>query len=85
MSEKITGEDLGKILWDIAVTLRGTIDSAVYKDYALGLMFIKRISDQFDEQREQVIAHYLSKGKTQSQAEQFAKAPTVVFEPCIII
>ena len=75
MSEKITGEELGKILWDIAVTLRGTIDSAVYKDYALGLMFIKRISDQFDEQREQVIAHYLSKGKTQSQAEQFAKAP----------
>lgn len=36
-------------------------------------MFLKRLSDAFDESREAVVAHYLSKGKTQAQAEELAE------------
>jgi len=40
--------------------------------YFLGMMFLKRLSDSFDEEEEKVIQHYLSKGKTKAQAEDLA-------------
>jgi type I restriction enzyme M protein len=44
-------------LWQAADTLRGSMDAAEYKHVALGLIFLKYISDAFEEQRAKLVAH----------------------------
>ncbi len=43
-------------LWSAADKLRGNMDAAEYKHVALGLIFLKYISDRFDERRAQALA-----------------------------
>ncbi|WP_246045554.1 type I restriction-modification system subunit M [Rubellimicrobium roseum] len=43
-------------LWAAADKLRGNMDAAEYKHVALGLIFLKYISDRFDERQEQAEA-----------------------------
>jgi type I restriction enzyme M protein len=43
-------------LWDAANALRGSIDAAEYKHVVLGLIFLKYISDAFEEHREKLLA-----------------------------
>lgn len=38
-------------LWQMADALRGSMDPAEYKHVVLGLLFLKHISDAFEEQR----------------------------------
>ena len=47
-----TGGDLGfeSALWRAADALRGQVDAAEYKHVVLGLLFLKYISDAFEEQ-----------------------------------
>jgi len=51
---KITLEKLEAHLWESANILRGSIDASDYKNYIFGLLFLKRLSDVFDEQGEKV-------------------------------
>ena len=48
------------------------MDASEYKDFIFALLFLKRLSDQFDEERERVISHYLKSGKSQTDAEKQA-------------
>ena len=48
--------DLHDTLWKAADKLRGSMDAAQYKDFVLGLVFLKYVSDSFDERREQIRA-----------------------------
>lgn len=41
-----TSEDIKSLLWDGANELRGSMDASRYKDYMLGLMFYKFLSDR---------------------------------------
>ncbi len=52
----LTRETLERHLWSAANILRGSIDSSDYKNYILGLLFLKRLSDRFDEECESVRA-----------------------------
>lgn len=51
---KLDLQTLESKLWSCANVLRSTLDSAVYKDYIIGLMFLKRINDEFNSEREKI-------------------------------
>lgn len=44
-----------KQIWDAACVLRGNIDASEYKSVVLGLIFLKYISDRFDEKYQQLL------------------------------
>ncbi|MGQ9854750.1 MAG: type I restriction-modification system subunit M N-terminal domain-containing protein, partial [Candidatus Oleimicrobiaceae bacterium] len=43
-------------LWAMADALRGSMDAAEYKHVVLGLIFLKYISDAFEEQHARLVA-----------------------------
>ena len=45
-------------LWEMADTLRGSMDAAEYKHVVLGLIFLKYISDAFEERRVAVLKEW---------------------------
>ncbi len=49
-----TMQDLKAMLWMAADKLRGSMDAGQYKDFVLGLVFLKYVSDAFVERREQI-------------------------------
>lgn len=48
---KLTLQILETKLWDCADILRGTLNSSQYMEYIFGMLFLKRINDQFDVER----------------------------------
>ena len=56
LGAKLTREQLEGYLWAAADILRGSIDSSDYKNFIFGLLFLKRLSDRFDEECEQLVA-----------------------------
>jgi type I restriction enzyme M protein len=51
-ARKLERAELERYLWASADILRGSIDSSDYKHYILGLLFLKRLSDRFQEECE---------------------------------
>ena len=52
----LTRQELESKLWQAADILRGQIDAADYKNYIFSVLFLKRLSDRFDEEVEHAIA-----------------------------
>lgn len=69
----ITIEELESYLWGAAVDLRGQIDAAAYKEYIFPLVFLKRISDVYDEEYEQHKAEAVSMGYDDEEATIYAR------------
>jgi len=51
---KIDLNTLKSYLWESANILRGSIDASDYKNYIFGLLFLKRLSDVFDDERDRL-------------------------------
>ena len=55
-TETLSVAQLEQYLWSAADILRSSIDSSDYKTYIFGLLFLKRLSDRFEEEAEKLIA-----------------------------
>ena len=52
----LSQQELQSKLWQAADILRGQIDAADYKNYIFAVLFLKRLSDRFDEEVEAAVA-----------------------------
>ena len=50
-----TQQDIESWLWDSANILRGPVDPANLRDFVFPLLFLKRLSDTWDEEQEKAI------------------------------
>ncbi len=57
-------------LWEAACKIRGDVDAPKYKDYILPLIFLKRLSDVFDDEVEKLSKEYESKETAEQLVEE---------------
>ena len=58
-----------QMLWDVACSIRGAKDAAKFKDYLLPLLFLKRLSDVFDDEIDRLADEYGDRAVAQEIAE----------------
>ena len=58
-------------LWGMANTLRGSMDAAEYKHVVLGLLFLKYVSDAFEERHAQLVAE-IDEGADPESPDEYA-------------
>lgn len=68
-------KELKDTLWKAADKLRGSLSASQYKDVILGLVFLKYISDAYDERREDIHAELSAEGMDESQIEDLIDDP----------
>jgi type I restriction enzyme M protein len=67
-------------LWEAADALRGSMDSAEYKHVVLGLIFLKYISDAFEERHAQLVAEK-AKGADPEDPDEYRAQSTFWVPP----
>ncbi|MGW0663187.1 class I SAM-dependent DNA methyltransferase [Streptodolium elevatio] len=66
-----TAKEIQAILWKAADKLRGSIDAAQYKEFVLGLIFLKYVSDAFEERRAELAKELVENGIADDRLEEF--------------
>ncbi|MER6389731.1 class I SAM-dependent DNA methyltransferase [Streptomyces sp. NPDC001523] len=66
-----TPKEIQAILWKAADKLRGSIDAAQYKEFVLGLIFLKYVSDAFEERRNELAKELAEDGISEEQIGDF--------------
>ena len=64
-----TTKPMEQMLWDAACSIRGEKDAAKFKDYLLPLLFLKRLSDVFDDEVDRLAEEYGNRAIAQEIAE----------------
>lgn len=55
---KVTPDDISGAVWRVCDTFRGTMDPSQYKDYILVMLFVKYVSDLWQDKRDGYMARY---------------------------
>ncbi|MBU1086898.1 MAG: type I restriction-modification system subunit M [Candidatus Omnitrophica bacterium] len=82
-NNKTQDEPIEKQLWKVADKLRKNIDAAEYKHIVLGLMFLKYISDTFEELHDKLVAGKGNYSGADPEDKDEYKAENVFFVPGI--
>ena len=64
-----TTKPMEQMLWDAACSIRGEKDAAKFKDYLLPLLFLKRLSDVFDDEIDRLAQEFGDRAVAQEIAE----------------
>jgi len=71
---KISLSQLEKFLDGAANILRGGVDASEYKEFIFGMMFIKRLSDQFDQHKAEIVEKYTKMGLSEEQIIEYSES-----------
>jgi len=74
-SAVLGNKSMEQMLWDAACSIRGEKDAPKFKDYILPLLFIKRLSDVFDDEVERLSQTY---GDPETALEILEADPSLV-------
>lgn len=70
MAKQQRTKSLEQTLWDAADKLRGNQEPSEYKHVVLGLIFLKYISDRFDEQRTIITEELVADGYSPEEIDE---------------
>ena len=68
--DSIKQEQINKAVWNACDTFRGTVDPSIYKDYVLTMLFVKYLSDVYQDHYDNYVAEY---GDTPGLIEELMK------------
>ncbi|MDX3385308.1 class I SAM-dependent DNA methyltransferase [Streptomyces niveiscabiei] len=75
MSREVPAEEFRDVLWSAVDRLRGSVDTAQYKELVLGLVFLRYLSDAFEARREELLQQLTGDWNPEDGLDELLETP----------